>query len=163
MTGETNRGAGAADPGLQIDFLGGNCPVQAEGTIDGVPFYFRSRGDQWSFGVGPEPVGEPEWEHIEPYGEWPEAGWITTGQAMAFIDKAVALYRDRDNQVVDPDNSPAWPIGCRKPGTCARHRECSYVRCSHNGADISKQVDAEVERRWATTRARIEAMCGREK
>jgi len=83
------------DQGLQIDWLGGNCPVQAEGTIDGVPFYFRSRGDRWSFGVGPEPVGDPEWEHIEPYGEWPEAGWITTEQAEAFINKAVAIYRER--------------------------------------------------------------------
>lgn len=92
---QQDRRPAMTDQGLQIDWLGGNCPVQAEGTIDGVPFYFRSRGDKWSFGVGPEPVGDPEWEHIEPYGEWPEAGWITTEQAEAFINKAVAIYRER--------------------------------------------------------------------
>ena len=27
---------------LAIDWIGGNCPVQAEGTIDGKRFYFRS-------------------------------------------------------------------------------------------------------------------------
>jgi hypothetical protein len=83
------------DQGLQIDWLGGCCPVQAYGTIDGIPFFFRSRGDKWSFGVGPEPVGDPEWKHIEPYGVWPDAGYIMTDEAEAFINKAVAIYRER--------------------------------------------------------------------
>ena len=30
---------------------GGNCPVQAEGFIDGLPFYFRSRGSGWSLSI----------------------------------------------------------------------------------------------------------------
>lgn len=85
------------NPGLVIDYLGGKCPVQAEGTLDCVPFYFRSRGESWSFGVGPEPVTTPDWEYEEPYGTWPDAGWITDDEAHAFIDKAVALYRSREN------------------------------------------------------------------
>lgn len=35
-----------------IDSFGGNCPVQAEGTIDGKPFYFRARGSSWSMSIG---------------------------------------------------------------------------------------------------------------
>lgn len=46
---------------LHIEWLGGNCPVQSEGTVDGKPFYFRARGEHWSMGIGGEPVGEPEW------------------------------------------------------------------------------------------------------
>ena len=46
---------------LKIDMLGGNCPVQAEGTIDGRPFYFRARGQSWSMGIGGDVVGDPDW------------------------------------------------------------------------------------------------------
>ena len=49
--------------GLKIKQIYGPCPVQAVGTIDGMPFYFRARGEQWSFGVGPRPIGNPDWIH----------------------------------------------------------------------------------------------------
>ena len=79
---------------LEIDFLGGNCPVQAEGTIDGRPFYFRSRGEHWSMSIGGDDVVyDPEWHYEEEYGPWPDAGWISDDQAMAFIEKAAGLYR----------------------------------------------------------------------
>jgi hypothetical protein len=32
------------------------CPLQIEGTLDGLPVYFRFRYGQWWFGVGPEAV-----------------------------------------------------------------------------------------------------------
>lgn len=80
-------------PNLTIDYLGGNCPVQAEGTLDGHPFYFRARGAHWSFGVGAEPVCNPDWSYDEPYGDGPyDAGWMTEDEARAFIDKAVGLW-----------------------------------------------------------------------
>ena len=45
---------------------------QAEGTIDGKPFYFRSRGEHWSSSIGGEDVvGNPEWRHEEEYGDGP--------------------------------------------------------------------------------------------
>lgn len=82
--------------GLVIETFGGNCPVQAEGTVDGKEFYFRARGDSWSMSIGGEDVvGDPEWSYEEDYGSWPEAGWMPTDEALAFIDKAVALYRAR--------------------------------------------------------------------
>jgi hypothetical protein len=39
--------------GIVIDHLYGNCPVQADGFIDGEPFYFRARGEHWSIEIGP--------------------------------------------------------------------------------------------------------------
>ena len=42
---------------LDIHSLGGNCPVQAEGLIDGHPFFFRARGAHWSMTVGSPATG----------------------------------------------------------------------------------------------------------
>lgn len=83
------------DAGVVIEDIGGNCPVQAEGTIDGKPFYFRARGSHWSLSIGGEDVvGEPEWRHEEPYGDGPfDAGWMDVDEARAFIAKGVGLYR----------------------------------------------------------------------
>ena len=80
--------------GIIITDLGGNCPVQAEGTIDSKPFYFRARGETWSIGIGKNPVVSPEWSYREDFGSWPEAGWMTEDEARAFIEKAAKLYRE---------------------------------------------------------------------
>lgn len=79
-------------PHLVITYIGGNCPVQAEGTVDGKEFYFRARGEHWSLGIGGEPVAEPEWYYEESYGTWPKAGWMTVEEAEAFLRAALARY-----------------------------------------------------------------------
>jgi hypothetical protein len=81
--------------GLIIISIGGNCPVQAEGTVDGVPFYFRARGDEWRMNIGGEKlILEPDWTYCEPYGDEPfAAGWMDVTEALDFIDKAVAHWR----------------------------------------------------------------------
>lgn len=80
--------------GIKIKWIGGNCPVQAEGTIDGKAFYFRARGDSWSVGVGEEPVGDPEWYYEQSYGDGPfDAGWMEESEALDFITDASVLYR----------------------------------------------------------------------
>lgn len=57
---------------LKIGTLGGNCPVQAEGTVDGHEFYFRARGSYWSMSIGGDDVvGKPAWYYEEPYGSGP--------------------------------------------------------------------------------------------
>ena len=42
---------------IVINNIGGKCPVQAEGLINGEPFYFRSRWKRWQFAIGKDPVG----------------------------------------------------------------------------------------------------------
>lgn len=80
-------------PSIAIALIGGNCPVQAEGDINGEPFYFRARGSRWSMEIGGNPVhGAAEWEYGESYGAWPDAGWMTEDEARAFIAKAAALW-----------------------------------------------------------------------
>jgi len=85
---------------LKIDMLGGNCPVQGEGSVDGQPFYFRARGNRWTFSVGPNPVavlcGDAKGFHYEeaykPDEEY-AAGWMDEDEARRFIEQAAAEYR----------------------------------------------------------------------
>ena len=44
---------------LDYRFTCDAAPVQAEGTLDGHPFYFRARGDQWTFSLAEEPGCDP--------------------------------------------------------------------------------------------------------
>jgi len=78
---------------LKIEMIGGNCPVQAEGTVNGQPFYFRARGEHWSFGVGVDPIGDPAWYHQE---RWSDeefaAGWMDEAVARRLIDRCAAAY-----------------------------------------------------------------------
>jgi hypothetical protein len=78
---------------LEIDYIGGNCPVQATGKICGKPFYFRARGNRWSIGIGGEPVMAPAWGKIQPYGTEPfEAGWMSEEEARIIIERCAAEY-----------------------------------------------------------------------
>ena len=93
--------------GVMIESLGGNCPVQAHGTICGHPFYFRARGEYWEFSVANKECKDPVevscgfedgWRYSEDYGDGPfEAGWMTEDEARAFIDKAAKLFSEALN------------------------------------------------------------------
>ncbi len=76
----------------------GNCPVQAEGTINGEEFYFHARGEHWSMSIGGEDVVmHPLWHCWEKYSDDTfGAGWMTEEEARGFLDKAIYQYlKDR--------------------------------------------------------------------
>jgi hypothetical protein len=79
---------------LVIEWLGGNCPVQAEGTINGQPFYFRARGQHWSIGVGGEDtVSNPKWLREEEWGDGPfAAGCMPHDEARSIIERCAEEY-----------------------------------------------------------------------
>jgi len=83
---------------LVFKSLGGNCPVQAEGTVDGIPFYFRARGTHWSMSIGEDPVGiscgyKGGWHKEAEYGdEAYEAGWMSVEEARQFIYQCAEEY-----------------------------------------------------------------------
>jgi len=81
-----------------IRWLGGNCPVQAEGTLDGKFMYFRARGEHWAFHVAPTEADlwtDLDWVYEEEYpGGAFEAGWMTEDEARAFIAKGARLYAE---------------------------------------------------------------------
>ena len=83
---------------LTLERIGGNCPVQADGTFDGNAFYFRARGDSWQFHVAPtqdEIFGDTELFYIErDYGDGPfDAGWMPENEALGFIAQAALEAR----------------------------------------------------------------------
>ena len=110
MAGETKKE-------IVIESLGGLCPVQANGTIDGEPFYFRARHEHWRVEIGPgnthlvveameaHPHDRAEWDRVEglPTWEYEErysdeeyaAGYMTEEEARAFMAKAADLWRAR--------------------------------------------------------------------
>lgn len=79
---------------ILVETIGGNCPVQAEGTVNGNPFYFRARGQAWSLCIGGEDVvAQPEWFWRQSYGTEPfEAGWMTEDEARGFIQAAAERW-----------------------------------------------------------------------
>lgn len=76
-----------------IQELGGNCPVQGGGTVDGKEFYFRARGKSWTMGIGGDVVGNPDWSYRQPYGTGDfDAGYMSEDEARAFIHQAAGQY-----------------------------------------------------------------------
>jgi hypothetical protein len=94
---------------IYIETIGGNCPLQAEGKIDGVPFYFRARGQHWSMGIGGDPVMASEWYAECSWGrEKFAAGWMPEEEARRLIEWCASEYvRNRASASVEPVLSPA--------------------------------------------------------
>ena len=74
----------------------GRCPAEAEGRIDGEPFYFRARGQRWSLSIGGDNlIGKPQGYFEEPRGAAPFAlGWIEECKALQLIAARAACYRE---------------------------------------------------------------------
>lgn len=82
--------------GATLDTIGGNCPVQAEGDVDGHRFYFRARGAAWQFHVArtdDEIFSDPVFYRDEEYGKYPAAGWMPEHEAIGFIIDSIAQFR----------------------------------------------------------------------
>lgn len=87
------------DKNLRIEYLGGECPVQAEGTVDGKPFYFRARGNFWSFALSEDTtISSPDEDTAdfyveEEYGDTPyEAGYMPIEVAESIIRRCAEEY-----------------------------------------------------------------------
>lgn len=91
--------------GVSISFDGA-CPVQGFGTVDGHTCYYRSRGTGWQFEIydTADPVighalpDKPIWYYDEDCYEWPDGGWIEADVSKICIEKAVALWRAREQK-----------------------------------------------------------------
>lgn len=82
--------------GAGLSSIGGNCPVQGEGTVDGQHFYFRARGDSWQFHVAATEAdifGNPTFYTEGEYGDGFDAGWMPKHEAIGLIVKCIEEYR----------------------------------------------------------------------
>lgn len=83
-----------SDDQVIIRWIGGNCPVQAEGSVGGYEFYFRARGARWSMSIGGEDVVmDPAFYHEEEWGTGPfDAGWMPEDVALQMIGKSAKIF-----------------------------------------------------------------------
>lgn len=101
--------------GITFDSMGGNCPVQAEGSFDGQRFYFRARGDEWSLNVWTgtdrylEAANPEEWEIEREYGSGFEAGWMPLHEAIGFICEGVTEYRQAARKAAEQSRDTPNP------------------------------------------------------
>ena len=98
----TNPATTIEATGATLDWLHGNCPIQAEGIVDGNVFYFRARGSRWEFHVADENahlLTKDLFFYSEPWGYGPyDAGWMLYETAAEMIVKAIGLYRAQDGK-----------------------------------------------------------------
>lgn len=79
--------------------LFGACPVQGEGEVDGASWYFRARGEGWSFEITPDTDELENRTTIEfagvtaggPY----SASWMMPRHAWSLIKSSIAEFRRR--------------------------------------------------------------------
>jgi hypothetical protein len=95
-----------------ISQIYGFCPVQGEGTVKGLPFYFRARADTWIFAVANTPDGDPVQVAIEqapgfriqrPYGRKysHDAGFMSHQRARILIYTTAIYYLNGGNRNAD--------------------------------------------------------------
>lgn len=123
---------------LDVEWLGGNCPVQAEGWVGCQKFYFRARGNRWTMSIGGEdPVASPALEYGESYGgddDLYAAGWMDEDEALAFIVKAVGQLELN----IDPEKNEALK-GVNMPRCPA---------CNHEQVQLLNMAEPIAEWRW---------------
>lgn len=59
----------------------GVCPVQGDGKVNNDTWYFKARGEKWTFEV----LGKPELRRQQSWGTWPDAGYMSIAQAWEII------------------------------------------------------------------------------
>ncbi len=97
-------------------FIGGpegQCPVQAQGTLVGHPFYFRSRYSHWSFIVAPKGAKDAvTWDfNLGPcvyrragyVGPDYQAGWMSKSEARRIILTCSEEFLAGDRQSLSCD------------------------------------------------------------
>lgn len=88
---------------VTVDAFGGNCPVEATGTIGSrfsrYAWYFRARGSVWTLELGEcldefglIPWGEELFIAHGSYGPWPAAGWMNDEDAAQYITDALVAF-----------------------------------------------------------------------
>ena len=98
------------DGELQFEFTCLAAPVQAEGTVGGRSFYFRARGETWSFTVaehdGDDPV-ELSGNDAGTKAAWRRTGTVPGDFAASWmpVDQAVALIVECANEYLGREES----------------------------------------------------------
>lgn len=91
----------------------GHAPVQGWGRADGHPWFFRARGDTWSFEIAEDrgldeqalpDVGEEVsgWAAWERWGTWPDASIMSMDTAWSIVETCIERFRAGQLQYLFP-------------------------------------------------------------
>lgn len=89
---------------LSVECFGGNCPIQAEGSLGNLCWYFRSRGDRMQLRIAESDADlftARAWWHAEPYGVYPDAGWAPISECKEFMLRAFQKYAKDSKEELD--------------------------------------------------------------
>lgn len=98
-------------PIIDITRIYGYCPVQADGFVNGLPFYFHARFDRWVFAIASAPDVDPVQTAI---GNAPgfrmqrkyrkrtrgkcDASFMSHAQARVLIESTARYYLNREGE-----------------------------------------------------------------
>lgn len=93
----------SAPPTIDIIRIYGYCPVQADGYVDSLPFYFHSRFDTWTFAISETPDIDPVQVAI---GQAPgfrlqgkcDASFMPYEQARVLIETSARYYLNKERE-----------------------------------------------------------------
>lgn len=95
---------------LVVRFTLLGAPVQADGSVAGKPFYFRSKYDEWTFAIaldGGDPVmieaGNPGFFRSEPY---EDASYMPVDEATAILIRCAREFLGQHPELVPPSRPP---------------------------------------------------------
>lgn len=99
--------------GLHVNWVGGACPTQSEGTISGVPYYFRARHGEWYLNVGEKSVFSPDFRMT---GDDPSAGFMEDEDVMAILRRGARIVSYLKEKGAWPEPAEAGPDEGVAPG-----------------------------------------------
>lgn len=71
--------------------LYGEVPVQGEGEVDLDKWFFRARGNKWSFEI----LHKKEHKINGVWGVWPDSGYMPYEEAWKLIEECISIYRKK--------------------------------------------------------------------
>lgn len=96
------------DPRVHLDELGGVTPVQGFGDVDGDEFYFRARGEHWSFEV--DEAGPRHRLIEERWGNGPfDAGYMPLREADRILERCLMRYLEEQESAGLHQGPPESP------------------------------------------------------
>jgi hypothetical protein len=115
-------------PGLEITSAGGACPFQAEGTLLGMPFYFRYRSAHATLRVGEDLFDKSLYSAGMEFGDDDLQGWLEEDEFMSLM---VTLIGDLERAPIAwefPGVEPnEFPPPARPAGSPTTHRAWGHT------------------------------------
>lgn len=76
-------------PDLHIDGAGGVCPFQSEGTLHGLPFYFRFRHNWAELRINSDEWFQPLYASAAEFGDSEDQGWLDPDDFVLLMTRLI--------------------------------------------------------------------------